>query len=71
MTTRAMTIFTTCDWFLTTPGEELRGNAVVVHHNTNQAEIVAGSETSTADELEYLIEAVREAQAFIRERSRP
>ena len=62
------TIVNTCGWIPTTDGEPLRGSALVIHHDRNKAELVAGTETYTADELDGLIAAVREAQRIMRER---
>jgi len=66
MSTRAYTVFPTGDDFPITEGHELHGDLFIVHHNTKKMEIVPGTSLTSAEQVECLIETLREARAFMR-----
>ena len=67
MSTRAYTVFPTGEDFPTTSGQELDADLIVVHHNTKRMEIVPGTSLTSADQVEGVIETLREARAFMRQ----
>ena len=66
---KTQTCFFTCfDDCISTQPRKLRGEIVVVDHDSNCAEIVPGTNTLGPDDIQPLVNCLREAWDFMCER---